>query len=280
MNPINQEVLNFTGQVAVVSGASRNPSIGRSAAFQLGLKGASVVINAREAAPLERTEADMREAGIEVVSIPGSIGDDGISERVADAAISNFGSLDLLVNTVGGSLTRTSATTLKRSDLLATLELNTWGPLALIQAALNVGLEDGGGSVVNISSGTVNKTTPTMAAYAAAKSALNALTRTLARELAPRGVRVNAVAPGLTQTTATIEMWEADDGAAAAANILLGTLTRAEDIASACVFLLSCEARQITGQVIDVDGGNHLLGGGWTPIGDPSIEGSREADRS
>ena len=92
MNPINQEVSNFTGQVAVVSGASRNPSIGRSAAFQLGLKGASVVINAREAAPLERTEADMREAGIEVVSIPGSIGDDGISERVADAAISNFGS--------------------------------------------------------------------------------------------------------------------------------------------------------------------------------------------
>ena len=124
----------------------------------------------------------------------------------------------------------------------------------------------------NISSGTVNKTTPNMIAYAAAKSALNAITRTLARDLGPLGIRVNAVSPGLTQTNATRAMWEPDDGKAAGENLLLGRLTQADDIANACAFLLSDDARQITGQVIDVDGGNHLMGGGWTPMTDTEMQ--------
>ncbi len=132
--------------------------------------------------------------------------------------------------------------------------------------------------MVNISSGTVHKTTPSMIAYAAAKSALNAIPRTLASDLGPLGVRVNAVAPGLTRTHATRAMWQSDDGEAAGRNLLLGRLTRAEDIANACVFLLSDDACQITGQVIDVDGGNHLMGGGWTPMTDPTMQKrSREA---
>ena len=155
---------------------------------------------------------------------------------------------------------------------MGTIELNTWGAVALVQKALEAGLAEGGGAVVNISSGTVKKTTPSMIAYAAAKSALNAITRTLARDLAPLGVRVNAVAPGLTKTTATRAMWEPDDGMAAAQNLPLGRLTQADDIANACVFFLSDEAQQITGQIIDVDGGNHLMGGGWTPMTDPTMQ--------
>jgi NAD(P)-dependent dehydrogenase (short-subunit alcohol dehydrogenase family) len=127
-------------------------------------------------------------------------------------------------------------------------------------------LADGGGAVVNISSGSPKKTTPRMVAYAAAKAALNALTRTMAADLAPRGVRVNAVSPGLTMTTATRALWENDDGRAAGANIMLGRLTAADDIAAAVAFLLSDDARQITGIMLDVDGGNHLNSGGWTPI--------------
>ena len=127
--------------------------------------------------------------------------------------------------------------------------------------------------VVNISSGTVYKTTPKMIAYAAAKSALNAITKTLARDLAPLGVRVNSVAPGFTRTSGTRAMWEPDDGETAAKNLLLGRLTASQDIASACAFLLSDDARQITGQILDVDGGNHLMGGGWTPMTDPTIHG-------
>jgi NAD(P)-dependent dehydrogenase (short-subunit alcohol dehydrogenase family) len=105
-----------------------------------------------------------------------------------------------------------------------------------------------------------------MATYAAGKSALNALTRTLAKEVGGRGIRVNGVAPGLTRTSATRGMWESDGGAAAGSHLVVGRLTDADDIAAAAVFLLSDEARAITGVVIDVDGGNHLQSGGWSPM--------------
>jgi NAD(P)-dependent dehydrogenase (short-subunit alcohol dehydrogenase family) len=146
------------------------------------------------------------------------------------------------------------------------------------------GLADGGGAVVNISSGSPKKTTPSMAAYAAAKSALNALTRTLAHDLGRRGVRVNAVSPGLTKTDATRDIWGDDDGQAAGRNLLLGRLTEAEDVAAAVAFLLSEEARSITGVLLDVDAGNHVDTGSWSPFspnavglpgGAPRATGSR-----
>jgi NAD(P)-dependent dehydrogenase (short-subunit alcohol dehydrogenase family) len=161
-----------------------------------------------------------------------------------------------------------------RETLLSTIGLNTWTALVLIQAAMRRGLAENGGAVVNISSGTVKKTTPMMIAYSAAKSSLNAMTRTLARDLGPQGVRVNGVAPGLTRSTATKSMWEADGGQAAGANLPLRRLTDADDIANAAVFLLSDQARQITGVVIDVDGGNHLMGG-WSPIPQTPSSGSK-----
>ncbi|MFP8877626.1 MAG: SDR family oxidoreductase [Myxococcota bacterium] len=262
----------FFEQVAIVTGASRQPSIGRSTAMKLAREGASVVINGRDESVLMDTERELRDAGLEVCAVPGSTEDDDTTRRLVETALERYGRLDAVVNTVGGAKFQGSPRTLDRAGLLDTIELNTWGAVALIQQALEGGLANGAGAVVNISSGTVNKTTPNMIAYAAAKSALNAITRTLARDLGPLGVRVNAVSPGLTQTNATRAMWEPDDGKAAGENLLLGRLTRADDIANACAFLLSDDARQITGQVIDVDGGNHLMGGGWTPMTDAEMQ--------
>jgi 2,3-dihydro-2,3-dihydroxybenzoate dehydrogenase len=118
---------------------------------------------------------------------------------------------------------------------------------------------------VTISSGSPRKTTSAMVSYAAAKAALNAMTRTIAADVASQGVRMNAVSPGLVRTTATRPIWKTDDGAAAGSALPLGRLTEAEDIAAAVCFLLSDDARQITGITLDVDGGNHLSSG-WTPI--------------
>ena len=262
----------FAGQVAIVTGASREPSIGRSTAWQLAAQGAALVLNGRDEDVLAETARAFEQAGFDVCAVAGAVQDDPTPQRLVDAAVARFGGVDLLVNTVGGSPFKGSPGELDRATLLGTIELNTWGTLALIQRAVEAGLAEGGGAVVNISSGTVHKTTPNMLAYAAAKSALNAMTRTLARDLGPRGVRVNGVAPGLTQTDGTRAMWEPDAGRAAGANLLLGRLTQAEDIANACVFLLSDDARQITGQILDVDGGNHLMGGGWTPITDAEMQ--------
>lgn len=259
----------FAGKVAIVTGSSLDPSIGRSTATRLAAEGASVVVNGRSEEPLLAAERDLRAAGHEVTAVAGSLEDEATAARLADAAVERYGRLDAVVNTVGGTRYRGAPRDLDRSSFLDTVELNTWGTIALIQQALRAGLaDDGGGAVVNVSSGTVNKTTPSMIAYAAAKAALNAVTRTLAADLGPQGVRVNAVAPGLTRTSATRAMWEGDGGESAGRNLVLGRLTTADDIASACVFLLSPDAAAITGVVIDVDGGNHLQGGGWSPMAD------------
>lgn len=268
----------FAGRVAIVTGASREPSIGRSTALALAREGASVVLNGRDEPVLAETARAFESAGFSVCAVPGAAQEDGTAERLVDAALQHFGRVDLLVNTVGGAPFQGRPDDLDRATLLGTIELNLWGTLALIQRAVAAGFADGRGAIVNISSGTVHKTTPNMLSYAAAKSALNAMTRTLARDLGPRGIRVNGVAPGLTQTDGTRAMWEPDAGRAAGANLLLGRLTQAEDIASACVFLLSDDARQITGQILDVDGGNHLMGGGWTPVTDAEMQ-ARERRR-
>jgi NAD(P)-dependent dehydrogenase (short-subunit alcohol dehydrogenase family) len=256
----------FEGQVAIVTGASTDPGIGTASARRLALEGASVVINARSEERLRATERTLRDQGLDVVACPGSAGGAGMASELVDTAIERFGRLDLLVNTVGGAPHVGSALTLSRDDLLGTVSLNTWPTLALIQEAVARGLADGGGAVVNISSGSPGKTTPTMAAYAAAKSALNALTRTLANELGGRGVRVNAVSPGLTRTEGTRDLWGDDDGQAAGRHLLLGRLTEADDVAAAVAFLLSDEAASITGVLLDVDAGNHVDTGSWSPF--------------
>jgi NAD(P)-dependent dehydrogenase (short-subunit alcohol dehydrogenase family) len=273
----------FEGKVAIVSGASTHPGIGTAAARRLALEGASVIINARAEDRLRATERALVGEGLAVMAFPGDAGADGVPAQLVETAVDRFGRIDLLVNAVGGASYIGSALSMERSDLLGTLALNTWPAVSLIQAALAGGLADGGGAVVNISSGSPKKTTPSMAAYAAAKSALNALTRTLAHELGARGVRVNAVSPGLTRSETTRPIWEGDDGRGAGDHLLLGRITEPEDVAAAVAFLLSDEAASITGVLLDVDAGNHVASGTWSPFspsavgrpgGAPSVPGA------
>ncbi len=255
----------FLGRVAIVTGASLEPSIGRATARRLAEEGAAIVINARAEAPLREAEEAFRREGFPVLAFQGDAGDEGVAAELVRRAVEEFGRIDAVVSTVGGNRFWGSPRSLSREELQETIDMNTWGPLALGQAAIAGGLGHGG-AIVHISSGTVHKTTPKMIAYAAAKSALNAMTRTLAADYAELGIRVNAVAPGFTKTAGTEDLWGPDDGAAASSQLPTGRLTEAVDIANAVVFLLSDEARQITGTVLDVDGGNHLGGGGYTPM--------------
>lgn len=254
----------FAGKVAIVTGSSANPSIGRSTARRLALEGASVVINGRSADQLAVTEKELLSEGLSVAAVEGSAEDDGVADRLVEVALERFGRIDFLANTIGAASYSGPWQNIDRTTLTECFSINTWPTLSLVQAAVRAGLGDGGGAVVNISSGSPKKTTPDLLAYAAAKSALNAMTRTLARDLGPQGIRVNAVAPGLTMTTATRAFWENDGGQAAGRNHVLGYLPDAEDIANAVVFLLSPEARSITGVNLDVDSGDQLIG--WSPF--------------
>lgn len=256
----------FGGKVAVVTGSTADPSIGRSCALRLAREGARVVINGRDPSRLSSAESAMREEGLEVTGVSGSSATETGAEMLVDRAVETYGGIDVVVSTLGGAPHPRSFDVISEGELLDTMKVNTWPGLALLRAALGRGLADGGGSVVMISSGSPRKTTSAMVAYAAAKAALNAMTRTIAADLAPRGVRVNAVSPGLVRTTATRPTWEADGGRAAASALPTGRLTEADDVAGAVAFLLSDDARQITGITVDVDGGNHLVSGGWTPI--------------
>ena len=254
----------FSGRVAIVTGSTSDPSIGRSCALRLAREGASVVVNGRDEGRVAATEAALRVEGLAVVGVTGSMDTEPAAAMITDRAVEAFGRIDLLVSTLGGAPYPLSFDAISEAQLLETFRLNTWPALALIRAAMARGLGDNGGSVVTISSGSPHKTTSAMVSYASAKAALNAMTRTIAADLAP-AVRVNAVSPGLVRTTATRPYWKSDGGAGAGAKLPLGRLTEAEDIAAAVCFLLSDDARQTTGITLDVDGGNHLESG-WTPI--------------
>jgi NAD(P)-dependent dehydrogenase (short-subunit alcohol dehydrogenase family) len=255
----------FSGRVAIVTGSTADPSIGRSCAFRLAREGASVVVNGRDQDRVASTEAALRSEGFAAVGVAGSMDTEAAVAVLTDRAIEAFGRIDLLVSTLGGAPYPRSFDAISEEQLLETFRLNTWPALALIRAAMARGLGDNAGSVVTISSGSPRKTTSAMVSYASAKAALNAMTRTIAADLAEKGVRVNAVSPGLVRTTATRPIWKDDGGAGAGSALPLGRLTEAEDIAAAVCFLLSEDARQITGITLDVDGGNHLSSG-WTPI--------------
>ena len=263
----------FEGRVAIVTGSTTRPGIGYSCAARLASEGAAVVVNGRSPDRLRAALGALEAEGGRAAAVEGDAELADTAERLVATALDRFGGVDLLVNSVGGPLAWTSWEDVEKAALTQAFVHNVWPGLQLLQVALRHGLADGGGSVVNVSSGAPHKTTPTAAGYAAAKAALNTLTRTIASDLAGRGIRVNAVSPGITRTVATARSWEHDDGASAAARLPLGRLTEAEDVAATVAFLLSDDARQITGVVLDVDGGNHLFGGGWTPYG----QGDRRA---
>lgn len=243
----------FKGKVAIVTGASKM-GIGRACAHRLAAEGASVVLNARHADELERTVAAFRAEGLAVTSVVGDITQTGTAHQLVKAAISTFGRIDLLVNNVGLNGSAGRAHHIQREQYSGAVIGNSWIVIEMVQEAMKAGLSDGGGAVVNISSIVARKLMPYTVSYAVGKGALEGVTKALALDLAPEGVRVNAVAPGMTKSEGARPMWEPNE-ARNAKVVPLGRLGEPQDIAAAVTFLLSDDAAWITGQILDVDGG-------------------------
>jgi len=244
------------GKVAIVTGGTMG--IGLEIARVFLDRGASVVIMGRDAA---RGEAAARELASDRLDLyAGDVADPDAAASVVDTAVRRFGALDVLVNNAAidhdEPLLDVSPETAE-----TVFRTNFHGALRMLQAAGRA-MRDagGGGSIVNVSSRLASIAVPGMAVYGAAKGALSALTRGAAIDLAPYGIRVNAVAPGFTETP-LLAAWldQQDDPAAARAEadaaIPLGRVATPADVAYAVAFLASDEAGHITGASLAVDGG-------------------------
>jgi 3-oxoacyl-[acyl-carrier protein] reductase len=240
------------GAVAVVTGGSRG--IGAAVVRSLAREGAAVTVNflsSREAA--EQVVGEVRADGGRAIAVLGDVGDVDQANEVVRRVVEEFGGLDVLVNNAGiikrGTLADHSV-----EDRNEVLRINLGGTFNAIQAALPH-LKAAKGSVVNISS-IAGQTGDLTAApsYGASKGGINALTRSLARELGPDGVRVNAVAPHAIATDMSSE-WSDERRKEIVSSIPLGRLGRPEEVAEAVTFLASPAAAFITGVVLDINGG-------------------------
>lgn len=240
------------GKTAIVTGGSRG--IGRAVCLELAAQGANIVLcyAGNEAAAQETAEA-CRALGVEVESVRCNVADSKDVKNLIDTAVKTFGSLDILVNNAG--ITKDGLLlTMKETDFDAVIETNLRGTFLCTKAAARVMLRQKSGRIINLSSVVGLRGNAGQANYSASKAGVIGLTKSAAKELAARGVTVNAVAPGFIETDMTAAMPEVAKTATLAA-IPLAHMGAAEDIAKAVAFLAGDGAGYITGQVLAVDGG-------------------------
>ena len=244
--------MDFTGKPAVVTGGSRG--IGRAVCLELAKGGANVVLcyAGNEAAAAETVSA-CEALGAKALAVKCDVADGEQVKALMDEAVKAFGRIDILVNNAG--ITRDGLLMMmKEADFDAVISANLRGTFLCMKAVARTMMKQRYGRIVNLSSVVGLRGNAGQVNYAASKAGVIGMTKSLAKELASRGVTVNAVAPGFIDTDMTAAMPEAAK-TATLASIPMQRLGAPEDIAKAVAFLASDGAAYITGQVIAVDGG-------------------------
>lgn len=244
--------MDFTGKTAIVTGGSRG--IGRAVCLELAKGGANVVLcyAGNEAAAQETVRA-VEALGAKALAVHCDVSDAAQAEGLAKTAVETFGRVDILVNNAG--ITRDNLLMrMSEAEFDAVIAANLKGAFLCMKAVSRLMLKQRYGRIVNLSSVVGLRGNAGQVNYAASKAGVIGMTKSMAKELASRGITVNAVAPGFIETDMTAAMTDAAR-TAAQSSIPMGRLGKAEDVAKAVVFLASDSAAYITGQVLAADGG-------------------------
>jgi 3-oxoacyl-[acyl-carrier protein] reductase len=246
----------LAGRVVLVTGSSRG--IGAEVAVKAAAAGARVAIHYhRSAEHAERTLERARAAGAEAESFTADLRDGPAAEALVARVIERFGRVDGLVNNAGRTLVGPFLE-IDPADWDDVLRTDLTAAFRTCRAVLPSMVERGDGAIVNIASRLGQMGIAETAAYSAAKAGLIGLTRSLAREFGPRGIRVNAVAPGFTITDMTADLAETEEGRRRLADMPLGRFGRADEVADAVLFLLSDASSLFLGQTLNPNAGGYM----------------------
>jgi 3-oxoacyl-[acyl-carrier protein] reductase len=244
-------MIGLNERIALVTGASQG--IGRACALELARAGATVALAARNEGKLADAVAEIESAGGKAAAFALDIASEESIKSCAKAILERFGKVEILVNNAG--ITRDGLMLrMKRADWDDVLATNLTGAFLLTQSLLSAMLKNRWGRIINITSVVGRTGQAGQVNYAASKAGMIGMTRSMAREVASRGITVNAVAPGYIETPMTAVLDE-KQRAAMMGNIPLGRPGTDQDIAQAVAFLASESAGYITGHVLDVNGG-------------------------
>jgi 3-oxoacyl-[acyl-carrier protein] reductase len=241
----------LSGRVALITGGSRG--IGAAVARRLAAAGSQVAIGyqARSDAA-ESLAAEIIQAGGRCLTVKGDITDDNAAQRIVTDTVGRFGHIDIIVNCAGVGPYRALGA-MDAAFVRSVLDTNVLGTVLVTQAALPH-LTAPGGRIVNFSSALAFRPIPTSSVYSASKAAVVTLTHAWSKELGPRGITVNAIAPGVIETEMTATIL-AERAANIIASTPLGRIGQTDDIAGIALFLCTPEAGWITGRTIIADGG-------------------------
>lgn len=243
---------NLNGKVAVVTGASRG--IGRGIAVELARCGASIIINYKNSEEEAQKTLDIIKClGGYAIKVKADISNYSQAKLLIDTAVETFGKIDILVNNAGISSVGLFMD-MREAEWNEMIDINFKGVLNCSHSALKYMVSQRSGNIINISSIWGNSGASCEVVYSAAKGAVNLFTKSLAKEMAPSGIRVNAVAPGVIDTE--MNSWlSSEEKKQLEEEIPMGKFGGVQDIGRAVVFLASKESQYITGQVLTIDGG-------------------------
>lgn len=246
--------MTLDGKVAIVTGAGKaGKGIGQATAMALAKAGARIVVASRTEANAETVAEEIRAAGGEALALGVDVSDAEQVEKMVSSTLAHFGRVDILVNNAG--VTRDTLMMRMSEDAWDTvLDTNLKGAFLCTKAVARPMMKQRSGAIINMTSIMGIAGNAGQANYAASKAGLIGLTKSAAKELASRGIRVNAVAPGWIETAMTAELGE-DFKEQMLPRIPLARLGQPEDVANAVLFLSSDAAAYITGQTLTVDGG-------------------------